>query len=634
MPRHRTIYGGIFVSRTTWLTRIGVALFTTIAVGAVGTPAFAASTGTASVSGTKIAFKAGSKQTNSVTFSRSGRTITINDRVKIKAGKGCKAVKGDKTKVRCTTKKNPTQITAHLGDKNDALDNTTTLKFYGYGGSGDDKLFGGNGTDRLVGDSGNDRIWGNAGNDSLDGGSGNDTIDAGSGNDKVYGSTGTNKLLGASGNDTLYGGTGTDTIDGGSGNDKIHGNTGANKLYGGSGNDYVYGGSGNETLSGGTGNDYLYGYTGNDTLNGDTGNDTFNGGTGNDKVYGATGDDKLYGDAGNDALIGGDGNDKEYGGDGNDRFHQAAAYTKDADLFVGNAGKDEVTYYGRKTGVSVSNDGVTGNDGAIVRKWENNVQTVYQTEHDTVSTDVEVLVATDHDDILTGGPNDDFLYGKDYGDTIYGGGGDDYLSGGGAGPMITDSNQTVGTDRLVGGAGNDRIENGTIVYGDYDTPSSTPRPVGADIITDAFTISYEFADGPVTLDVDNAYRQDGQKDEGDDVTRYRNIIGSAYDDVLITDGVYTREAGFISGGAGDDHLKLTVPVCCWDFWYLYGGDGADVLDGASGQTRFTFLYGSGGESRSGSEKVDDGSPDVLKNGGTCYVHKDDSATNCQTVDEL
>jgi hypothetical protein len=38
-----------------------------------------------------------------VVITRSGNTITIDDRVAISAGKGCKKVKGDKTKVICTT---------------------------------------------------------------------------------------------------------------------------------------------------------------------------------------------------------------------------------------------------------------------------------------------------------------------------------------------------------------------------------------------------------------------------------------------------------------------------------------------------------------------------------------------------
>ncbi|WP_433827623.1 hypothetical protein ACQP2E_37250 [Actinoplanes sp. CA-015351] len=220
-------------------------LLATMTAGAIGAPAMAASTGAASVSSTTVTYQAGLRKINAVTLTRSGRTVTIDDRVTIKAGKGCKRVKGrvgadgthgepgegdvivgpisqifgspsadvlhatathhagyihggagddefsgdgevdlygddgadrltdgnllfgsgssdsvplkagkgckpgksDKTKVRCTTKRTPTQITAHLGDKNDVLANKTKINFLGYAGTGDDKLYGGTGTD-------------------------------------------------------------------------------------------------------------------------------------------------------------------------------------------------------------------------------------------------------------------------------------------------------------------------------------------------------------------------------------------------------------------------------------------------------------------------------------------------------
>jgi Ca2+-binding RTX toxin-like protein len=517
------------MARTSWPARIGVTLLTTIAVGAVGTPALAATTGTASVSGTKITFKAGTQKNNAVTFTRSGRTITINDRVKIKAGKGCKPVKGDNTKVRCTTKKNPTQITAHLGDKNDALANKTTLKFYGYGGSGDDKLFGGTGTDRLVGDSGNDRIRG---------GSGNDSLDAGAGNDLIWG---------------------------------------------------------------------------------DGGNDITVGGTGNDR------------------LTGGDGNDKEYGGDGNDRFYQSAAYKVDADLFVGNAGEDEVLYYGRKVGVRISNDGVTGNDGTMT--WDSKTKKAYQTERDTISADIEILTGTDAADTILGGPNNDDLYGKGSGDTIYGNAGNDYLHGGGAEAWgLLSVGDDRGIDKLVGGAGNDSLDRGDLYYGDYDTPSRTPRPLGSDYMYGDATVSYEFADGPVIVSPHNEWGNDGQEGEHDQVHIYRNLIGSPYDDVLISQMISTALSGFIKGGAGDDRIGMYFDGARShdperEHWSLYGGPGADELDGGGHDRGDTYLYGSG-DGTDDSEKADDGAADTLHNGTACHLHKTDSATGCKSLTEF
>ncbi|MBB2945650.1 Ca2+-binding RTX toxin-like protein [Actinoplanes lutulentus] len=578
------------MSHSPWLARIGVSLITTVAVGAVAAPASAAPAGVASVSGTsKIVFKAAPGKANSINFSQSGRTITINDSVPLKAGKGCKPVKGDKTKVKCTTKKAPTQITAHLGDKNDALSNRTKINFFGYAGTGDDKLYGGPGYDRLVGDSGNDRIWGGAGNDSLDGSTGNDQIDGGAGTDKVYGSAGSDRLTG------------------------------------GAGNDYVYGGTGNDTLYGGAGNDRVVGEVGHDVINGEAGNDSLDGGAGNDRVLGGTGDDKLYGSDGDDELRGDDGNDKEYGGAGNDRFVQATTTKVDADLFAGGTGKDEVTYAKRETGVTISNNGVAGDDGTMAYE----AGKTYQAEHDTISTDIEVLVGGDGSDRILGGPDNDFLYGMLSSDYLNGGAGDDYLNGGGTGinagnPWADDH----GRDDLVGGAGNDRLEKGDLYFGDYDTPSSTPRPVGADVMIGGNTVSYEFADGPVTVDPHNAYGQDGQKGEGDEVSRVGSIIGSPYADVLISMvGDYWGD--YLSGKAGDDYLRVDFvsPGCCdgWNGVIVRGGDGADEIDGGDGPD--VFLWGSDGE-------TDDGDPDVLSNAGVCHVHSNDTATGCGQVGKL
>src|SRR5690349_19748774 len=79
-------------------------------------PASAAATGAAKVSGTTVVFSAAPGAVNSVVVTMKNNTITIDDRVAVKAGAGCKAVKGDKTKVTCTTGKRPTLVKAALGD--------------------------------------------------------------------------------------------------------------------------------------------------------------------------------------------------------------------------------------------------------------------------------------------------------------------------------------------------------------------------------------------------------------------------------------------------------------------------------------------------------------------------------------
>ena len=77
--------------------------------------------------------------------------MTINDKVAVKAGPGCKKVRGDKTKVRCTTSGTPTELDAWLEDKNDKLTNKANLWVWVDGGKGNDKLYGGKQADVLRG---------------------------------------------------------------------------------------------------------------------------------------------------------------------------------------------------------------------------------------------------------------------------------------------------------------------------------------------------------------------------------------------------------------------------------------------------------------------------------------------------
>jgi hypothetical protein len=83
------------MSRSRWLTGAGLALLTsTAAAGTFAAPAQAAGTGvvsvTTSVHGSKVIFKAGSNKTNKIVITSSGRTVTIDDVVAVKPGKGCR----------------------------------------------------------------------------------------------------------------------------------------------------------------------------------------------------------------------------------------------------------------------------------------------------------------------------------------------------------------------------------------------------------------------------------------------------------------------------------------------------------------------------------------------------------------
>jgi Ca2+-binding RTX toxin-like protein len=339
------------MSRLTWLSRAGVALLsTTAAVGVFTAPAQAATTGVVYLESTEpyepvgIVFKAGSGKRNSVVVTRSGHTVTIDDRVTVKAGKGCKAVKGDRTKVRCTTTREIDHVAVYLGSGNDKATNRTTLTMLARGGSGKDTLTGGPGRDSLFGGTGADRLYGlgefdylfgEDGNDALSGGAGNDYLQGGKGNDREFGGAGDDSYsqgyeTSAADADLLSGGAGRDMVsysgrtraitadsDGVKGDDgrKGEGDTivSAEFIVGGLGNDHLYGTDGPDHLSGLAGNDTILGRGGDDSLEdyagvnrieGGAGNDVIHGGRDNDTLIGGAGADQLFGDAGADYLDG------------------------------------------------------------------------------------------------------------------------------------------------------------------------------------------------------------------------------------------------------------------------------------------------------------------------------------------
>ncbi len=79
------------------------------------------------------------------------------------------------------------------------------------------------------------------------------------------------------------------------------------------------------------------------------------------------------------------------------------------------------------------------------------------------------------------------------------------------------------------------------------------------------TVSYENSDRRVSVEslviTDTA---SGGHAQGDDISNFQNIIGSAYDDILVGDDM----GNTLKGLAGNDELV--------------GGDGADTLEGGAG----------------------------------------------------
>ncbi|BBH68394.1 hypothetical protein ACTI_50790 [Actinoplanes sp. OR16] len=214
--------------RKRWATRLGLIALTTAGVGAFAVPgAQAASVGAASIvwdgDVQVVQFKAATGKANKVVVSNAKHGVIVDDKYRIKAGKGCKAVKGDRTKVYCGVGEWTQKVRVHTYDRNDTITNKTRLSLVAYAGTGNDTVTGGSSGDFLYGQSGHDTIHGKGGADYLVGNSGND---------KVYGDGGDDRLFGDTGSDKLYGGAGRDALSGDQGRDKLYGGAGDDILSG------------------------------------------------------------------------------------------------------------------------------------------------------------------------------------------------------------------------------------------------------------------------------------------------------------------------------------------------------------------------------------------------------------------
>jgi Ca2+-binding RTX toxin-like protein len=504
------------------------------------------------------------------------------------------------------------------------------------GGEAGDTLVGGGGNDTLYGDgfywSGPDgpsgpitlssdvgAFGGFSGDDVLEGGEGNDQLFGGGGSDTasyVNALGGVSAGLGVDGSGGAFGATtGSDSFNsienltGSAFNDQFGGNADANVLTGNGGHDIMVGRGGNDILLGGDGDDYLRGD------DGDAGDDIIDGGSGWDRaVYNlaltgvtvdlniqgvaqATGqgmdtlisiehasgsnfDDTIIGNGGDNWLRTWGGNDTISGGDGNDLIE-----TMPGDNIIdGGNGIDSWSFYGDGTffssGVSVSL--------ALQGTTQDTLQGMM------LATGFENLSGTMHADSLSGDGGDNVIAGDLGNDTLSGGAGNDVLYGdgsifvdwhgnGGSGPITTFADITLvlggvgGDDTLEGGLGNDVINGGG----------------GTD------TASYANAAGAVTV---NLFAGTATGADGNDtLASIENLVGSAYADTLIGNGL----ANVLEGGNGLDSLL--------------GFGGADMLSGGAGPDN---LFGhQGNDSLNGGDDNDNlfgGTGDDLVDGGAGF----------------
>lgn len=238
------------------------------------------------------------------------------------------------------------------------------------------------------------------------------TFNGGPGDDTLTGDTGADTLNGEAGNDTLIGKDGNDILNGGDGDDTFDEETTTN------GGDTFNGGAGIDTV------DYsgrlLSGVT--VTMDGTVANDGFASEADNVKAdvencIGTAQIDNITGNALGNTITGGLGADILSGGAGDDTFDEGAL-TSGADTISGGTGVDTVDYSARGTFVTVVLDGTTPSGQA--------------SEGDLLATDMENVLGTSGNDVITGNANANELVGGAGDDHLNGLGGDDTLEGGGA----------------------------------------------------------------------------------------------------------------------------------------------------------------------------------------------------------
>jgi Ca2+-binding RTX toxin-like protein len=213
------------------------------------------------------------------------------------------------------------------------------------------------------------------------------------------------------------------TIVGTIGTDSLIGTAHADVIVGLSGSDIIYGGGGRDRIcgdgAGEYGGDFIYGQGGKDKLAGSAGGDVIFGGAGDDQLLGGSGGDQLDGGIGNDLIAGG----------------SHAAH----DVY------DSVSYW-RSTGaveVNLSTGTATGQGTDTLR----NIQTVDGSIYDDTITGNAAAYNQ-----LRGRSGDDTIRTEAVRTLLEGGPGNDTLTG--------SDNNAVGTDHMLGRAGNDTLNGG------------------------------------------------------------------------------------------------------------------------------------------------------------------------------
>jgi Ca2+-binding RTX toxin-like protein len=475
------------------------------------------------------------------------------------------------------------------------------------GGSGGDYFLGGAGADVITGGTGSDtvdytgsaavtvnlalataQVGGDAAGDRLIG------IENAIGSafgDVLIGTTAINLLDGSTGNDTLTGGAGADTLAGGLGvdtanyltstaavsidltsttaqvggdamgdvlvgiegvngsnfNDTLVGNDKDNILSGNGGNDSLVGGKGADTIDGGAGIDTLSyaASTGAVTVNLATNVNTGGDAQGDSIVIGTV--ENLIGSALDDSLTGDGNSNSIQGGDGKDTL---AAGSGGVDTVLGGAGDDSIQV-GNGLTATDHIDGGAGADKLALSGNSYAAGLVFSATTVVNVEEIDLTVGNDYKLTLNNATNGSGLFvdgsGLGVGDTLnlnaaaettaalkaIGGADNDTIAAGGGADTLDGG---LGNDTIGGGAGNDAITGA----GGADTLDGGK---GVD------TADYSASASAVTVNLLTNINTGGDAN-GDSLSNFENIIGSASDDKLTGDGL----ANLIDGGAGKDTI--------------------------------------------------------------------------------
>ena len=310
-----------------------------------------------------------------------------------------------------------------------------------------------------------------------------------------------------------------------------------------------------------------------DPIEGGAMDDKLRGTEAGEKITGNAGDDSLFGFGGDDTLNGGAGNDLLVGGMGGDTLN-------------GGADEDTISYNTSLAGVTINLTDGTARGG--------------DANGDDIGDDIENVVGSRHDDVLTGNRGANKLHGLAGADMLDGDEGDDMLSGGEGDDVLDggDEDDTLeggpGADTLIGGAGADTASYMGSMMG-VEVRLHSNKLYGGDAMGDMFSDT-----------ATNTYviKPDPDEDDTEEVTvtvpDIVHLIGSGMADVLAGDS----RNNMIQGGGGDDMI-FGGPGGSYDDSdnedtlmgqggndKIYGGKGDDTLDGGMGND---LLVGGSGD---------------------------------------